>query len=185
MLAAPIVGAVRRIFGTRYEISFVLITGSIVLLVAILVGNGMGNRVLGQIANRASSSTTPVPIPTPSADDVSKADQINRRHEVLSVATDPGFPDPRVTPEPPPPATPRPTPKPTPTPTYNDGSEATPNDSDPNRYTSPPLPMPIASHEPDETSSPDGETSPRPGETAAPRPPRGYPSLPPGAPPTP
>ena len=159
--------------------SLLLIAGSIVLLGAIILGNSMGNKVLGQITSRASISTTPVPIPTASAGDETAAEVISRRHQVLSVATDPGFPDPRITPEPPPPETPRPSPKPSPTPTFDDGGDPTPLPTDTFGYTSPPLLVPIASHPPDETSPPDENGSPRPSESQAPHSSRSLPSLPP------
>jgi hypothetical protein len=166
----------RKFLGSRYELSLLLILGSLVLLVAIVIGDSMGNKVLGQIASRASSATTPVPIPTPSEGD--EASQVlARRHEVLSVATDPGFPDPRVTPEPPPPATPRPSPRPTPSPTPDDGGTADPADD----YTSPPLAIPLASESPEDQPSPDASTSPHAPDSPAAHqlPARGFPSLPP------
>jgi len=176
----------RKLLGSRYELSLILIAGSLMLLVAIVIGNSMGNKVLGQIASRASFATTPVPIPTHSAGD--EANQVlARRRQVLSVATDPGFPDPRVTPEPPPPETPRPAPasaKPSPTPSDDDGG--TPNPAD--DYTSPPLAIPLES-EPasDQSPGPDVSGSPRPGESPIPHqaPARGFPSLPPNSNPTP
>ena len=180
----------RKLFGSRYELSIVLIAGSFILLVAIVIGNSMGNKVLGQIASRASFSTTPVPIPTPSAgDEASRV--LARRHEVLSVATDPGFPDPRITPEPPPPETPRPvyvntaTARPHVSPTEDDGGTPDPADD----YTSPPLALPLASHAPEEDPSqaPDETVSPRAAESpvAHSAPARGYPSLPPATNPSP
>jgi hypothetical protein len=175
----------RNILGARYELSLLLIAGSIVLLIAIAVGNSMGNHVLGAITSRAAFSTTPVPIPTPSAQSDEEGEILNRPHQVLSVATDPAFPDPRITPEPPPPATPRPSPKPSPSPTADPDALPSPGDSD-EPYTSPPLPLPIASHDPDESPAPGDSASPRDGESAAPRPPsRVYPSLPPSNGPTP
>jgi hypothetical protein len=166
----------RKLLGSRYELSILLIVGSLVLLIAIVIGNSMGNKVLGQIANRASFSTTPVPIPTPSAGD-EEGQVLARRREVLSVATDPAFPDPRVTPEPPPPPTARPSPRPSPTPTEDDGGTPDPADD----YTSPPLAIPLASQSPGDHPSPDDSASPRAGDSPAPHQPpaHGYPSLPP------
>jgi hypothetical protein len=174
----------RKLLGARYELSLVLIAGSIVLLAAIVIGNNMGNRVLGQVASRVSADATPVPIPTPSAADAG-GQVLATRHSVLSVATDPGFPDPRVTPEPPPPATPKPSPKPSPTPTDDTGGDGDPPSPGPTpTYTSPPLAIPLESHSPDESPAPqDGASPQHPSETAAPRPaPRAYPSLPPQGP---
>jgi hypothetical protein len=153
--------------GERAGLSTVLIMGAVVLVISIAVGNSMGNRVLGQIAVRAPE-VVPTPMVSASADAASLDQVLAVRHSVLSVATDPGFPDPRVTPEPPPvrtaPPTPRltPTPKPTPSPSADGTSH----------YTSPPLPIPIVSHDPNELSDPDGEplpTSPSP-EGASPAP---------------
>jgi hypothetical protein len=170
----------RKLLGSRYELSLLLIVGSLVLLVAIVIGDSMGNKVLGQIASRASTETTPVPIPTVSA--VDEASQVlARRRQVLSVATDPGFPDPRITPEPPPPATPRPpSPTPSPSPTEDDGGTPDPSED----YTSPPLAIPLESQSPGVDASPDVQGSPRPGESPGQHqlPARGFPSLPPATP---
>jgi len=147
--------------GPRAGISTVLIAGAIVLLVAIAIGNNMGNRVLGQIGSRAEGAVaTPVPSPSASAQDDGVSRVLWKRRQVLSVATDPAFPDPRVTPEPPPPPpTPRPTPRQTRTPVpspsaLDDGEGTTPP------YTSPPMPIPLVSHQPGETTPPDEEASP-------------------------
>ncbi|MBD5634635.1 MAG: hypothetical protein IAI49_09170, partial [Candidatus Eremiobacteraeota bacterium] len=143
--------------GPRAGLSSILIVGALVLLVAIAVGQNMGNRVLGQIASRPVSLSA-TPIPSPSASAAGASGLLNgalwKRREVISVATDPGFPDPRVTPEPSPPPTPRPTPKPSPTPT----EEPVPAPDDPgdggDRYTSPPLPIPLVTRAPGETAPP-------------------------------
>jgi len=178
--------------GPRAGLSSILIAGALVLLIAIVVGQNMGNRVLGLIPSRLPAiSATAIPTSSPSPDDVSGTlgTQSWKRREVISVATDPAFPDPRVTPEPPPTPTPRPTPRPTPEPTVpadtplpDDGSDRVP------LYTSPPMPVPLVSHDPDDTSSEDGG-SPAPSPTASgratangPHPAftgRGYPTLPP------
>ncbi len=112
--------------GPRAGLSTILILGSVVLLFAIVVGQSMGNRVLTQVASRpVDISATPIPTPSSSAgDDLGAGAPLWKRREVISVATDPGFPDPRVTPEPTIPPTAKPTPKPTPTPT----DYPTPND---------------------------------------------------------
>jgi hypothetical protein len=131
--------------GPRAAFSQVLIAGGFVLLVAIGVGTAMGNHVLGQVAGQEPIAPTPVPIPTPTGGD--SANSSAWKHlTILSVATDPAFPDPRITPEQEP--TPRPrrtaTPRPSPTPSPPSGAP----------YTSPPLPIPLSS---------DGETAePRP-----------------------
>lgn len=93
----------------------VLALGTVVLLVAIAVGQVTGYRVLNQ-----STELHPVVVPTllvtPEPVDTGGAAYGPdwRRTQTLSAAPDPGFRDPRVPPVPLP--TPRPTPKPTPTP---------------------------------------------------------------------
>ncbi len=144
--------------GPRAGVSTVLIAGALVLLIAIAIGNNMGNRVLGQIGSRAAGAVaTPVPSPSAGDEDDGVSHVLWKRRQVLSVATDPAFPDPRVTPEPPPPpppSTPRPTPHqtrtPAPTPSApSDGSSTAPP------YTSPPMPIPLVSHDAGETTAPD------------------------------
>jgi len=152
----------KEIVGQRIGLSTLLMLGAIVLLVSIAIGNSMGNRVLGQIAARAPD-VIPSPIETPSPDSGIPLQVLARReHSALSVATDPGFPDPRVTPEPTPPPPPPPVPKevitrphstPTPSPSPDDGETSPP-------YTSPPLPIPIVSHQPGDLSDPNGEPLP-------------------------
>jgi hypothetical protein len=120
----------------------------IVLLAAIAVGQQIGSHTIFAVMQKRPTlpgdEITPVPDPTASDELLSKN---WKRLQVVSVATDPAFPDPRVTPPPPP--TPRPvptappTPKPRPTPS-----------PPPDIYTSPPLPFPLVSHDPDESPSP-------------------------------
>lgn len=177
--------------GRRPGLSTVLVLGAIVLVVAIFVGQSMGNRVLGAIASKTGGESTPIPIPSSSAlADTVTSRALWKRRQVLSVATDPAFPDPRITPEPEIPATPRPRPKPTPAPadTNVDRTDFTPAPArTPNtNYTSPGLAAPLATHNPDETSAPDEGPSGAPRASARPQttPPRGqtprpFPSLPP------
>ena len=142
------------------------------LLVSILIGQKLGDRVLLQTERRVpiiGSGITPVP----EADPSDRGELKNwKRLQVVSVATDPGFPDPRVTPPPtprPPPATPRPTPTAAPTPV-----------PPPAIYTSPPLPIPLVSHEPGAaeteppTLSPEERSNVAPSVTAT-RPPQPMP----------
>ncbi len=159
--------------GRRRGLSSVLILGAIVLVVAIFVGNNMGNRVLGAIASRAGGAATPIPIPSASAADTVTSRALWKRRQVLSVATDPAFPDPRITPEPPIPATPKPelTLSPrvfhrrSPVPSDATGpAEATPD----TRYTSPPVPVP-ATHAADETIAPDEVQTLAPRAAVSPR----------------
>jgi hypothetical protein len=132
----------------RPGLSALLVAGAVVLIVSILVGQKLGDRVLLQTERRVpiiGSGVTPVPEADPSA----RGELKNwKRLQVVSVATDPAFPDPRVTrpPTPPPPVyTPPPhraTPIPEPTIPPVRGI-----------YTSPPLPLPLVSHDPNETST--------------------------------
>lgn len=119
-----------------------LVAGAVILLVSILIGQKLGDRVLLQTERRvpiAGSNLTPVPETQPTA----QAPIKNwKRQQVVSVATDPAFPDPRVTRPTPRPATAAPTPKPTLTPAPFATNNAV--------YTSPPLPMPLVSHDPNE-----------------------------------
>jgi len=182
--------------GSRQGLSTVLIFGSIVLVIAILIGNNMGNRVLGQISNRGAGTATPIPIPSASPPDTVTNRALWKRRQVLSVATDPAFPDPRITPEPPVPATPRPLPRrpaaaaPTIPPDTGFATDPPLPARTPNtRYTAPPVPLPVPSHGGEETIAPDEvqTVSPRitpslrplatPPRGAAPG--RGAPTLPP------
>jgi hypothetical protein len=78
--------------------TIVLATGAAVLLVAIAVGQRMGDRVLGEATETTLPSielATPEPYATsgPFGPDW-------KRSETLSAAADPRFPDPRVPPQP-------------------------------------------------------------------------------------
>jgi len=128
----------------RTGLSSILLVGAATLLVALAIGNGMGSRVVSQVAGRIPQyAASPTPVPGPASTDAEAAVGW-KRTQVMAVATDPGFPDPRVTPPPPPPPPPRKaTPSPSPSPTS----------SPQGRYTSPPLPIPIVSHSPGEVST--------------------------------
>jgi hypothetical protein len=120
-----------------------LIAGAVVLVVSILIGEKLGDRVLLQTERRVPIGEAGV-TPVPEVDPSDRGELQNwKRLQVISVATDPAFPDPRVT-RPPPPPQAAPTRRPTPIP------EVTPP---PHIYTSPPLPLPLVSHEPDDTET--------------------------------
>jgi len=121
-----------------------LIVGAVVLVVSILIGQKLGDRVLLQTERRVPIGGLGV-TPVPEAESSDHGELRNwKRLEVISVATDPAFPDPRVTrPPPPPPPSARPR-RATPIP------EVT---LPPSIYTSPPLPLPLVSHEPVETET--------------------------------
>jgi hypothetical protein len=143
----------------RASFSTVLLLGGIVLLVAIGVGMNMGNRVLGQIGAHVPVQPTAVPAATEDPGDHAEVSGW-KRVSVMSVATDPGFPDPRVTPEPPPPPPPRPRATPTEEPQDEDHPRTPKPKAKP--YTSPPLPLPLVTHSapPLETPGPDIEATP-------------------------
>ncbi len=181
--------------GKRPGLSTVLVMGALVLVIAIFIGNNMGNRVLGQISSRgAGAAATPIATPTPGSSDSPQSRALWKRRQVLSVATDPAFPDPRITPEPEPVETARPRRKantPSPTQSGKAGASGTASDepaseSTPNTtYTSPALPLPIVSHAAEETIAPDTAQTLAPQKAtptaSAPRNggPRSYPTLPP------
>jgi hypothetical protein len=123
----------------RPRTSLTLIAGAVLLLLAIAVGQRLGDRVLSDATEHRIPILGPVTTPVPVASDAN--DQNWKHEQVVSVATDPAFPDPRATRPPTPKPTPPPTPKPTPTPA------PTPS------YSSPPLPIPIVSHAPGEVQT--------------------------------
>ncbi len=151
--------------------SVVLVLGALVLLAAIAVGNSMGSRVIGQIASRsAEAAATPIPLASTPPPDSAASRVLWKRRHVLSIATDPAFPDPRITPEPEIPATPRPrpaTPKPKPRATYDLSTptdEITP-DASPGQAT-PPAASPAT---PDALRTSDEPTPPQATPTPGPR----------------
>ncbi len=110
----------------RAFLSWSMILGSLVLLLAIIIGNQLGDRVLSQVTEQTRPLPTPVmPSAVPTQ---SQAPQSWKQVQVTAVATDPHFPDPRVTPPPPPTPKPtrRPTPAPTPAPTPPPAPSSTP-----------------------------------------------------------
>ncbi|HEV3142097.1 MAG TPA: hypothetical protein VGY57_16335, partial [Vicinamibacterales bacterium] len=109
-------------------LTVVLALGIVVLIAAIALGERMGDRVLGQATEKRLESVAPVSVtPAPNASTAPYGPNW-RRTQVISAASDPGFPDPRVPPvpiptaPPPPKQTPKPavaSPSPTPTPNLN------------------------------------------------------------------
>ena len=106
--------------------TLLLAAGAVVLLIAVALGERMGNRVIGQATEQTLQSVIPQAI-TPAPDATPRPYGPDwKRSQALSAAGDPRFPDPRVPPVPLPtplPATPKPTPTPfrivTPTPNPN------------------------------------------------------------------
>jgi hypothetical protein len=135
--------------------TIVLAAGTIVLLIAIAVGQRMGDRVLDQVTgsgtqNAPVTAVTPEPSLSPGAYGPDW-----KRSESLAGAADPRFPDPRVPPQPLP--TPLPTPKATPTPV----ASPTPTDTiNPN--------IPIWRQKPMPTATPSREPSAEPAVSGSP-----------------
>lgn len=107
---------------TRFP-TIVLVVGAAVLLLAVAIGEQMGNRVIGQANEQTLQSVIPQAV-TPAPDGSPQPYGPDwKRSQALSAAGDPHFPDPRIPPQPlptlAPTPTPRPTPKPTPTPNPN------------------------------------------------------------------
>jgi hypothetical protein len=130
----------------RPGLSALLVGGAIVLLISILIGQKLGDRVLLQTERRVligGSGVTPVP-----GAQASGRDELKnwKRLQVISVATDPAFPDPRVTRPPTPPPEPYTPPPHRTTPKPATGSPR-------GIYTSPPLPIPLVSHGPNEVET--------------------------------
>jgi len=141
--------------GPRASLSFLLFLSATVLLGAIALGNRMGNHVLGQISQRTEAVPTVLLTPVPEVKD--RQVSLGWKHtQVVSVATDPAFPDPRVTPPPPPPKEPpvaRPHLPPVP-----QVPEAARRPAD-RGYTSPPLPIPLVTHQEDQPPPDEGDAS--------------------------
>jgi hypothetical protein len=144
--------------------TIVLAAGAAVLLVAVAVGERMGNRVIGQAGDQSLQSVLPQAVtPAPNASPQAYGPDW-KRSQALSAAGDPHFPDPRVPPQPLPTLAPTPKPKPTPTPT------ATPNPNVPIWRQSPlPTYAPSESPSAEESSLPGSPTpEPSPAESQAP-----------------
>jgi len=150
--------------GPRTNLSATLVIAAVTLLVAIAIGNEMGNRVLGQATERGPAIAA-TPVGSPLAAATGDAGGASWKHEqIVSVATDPAFPDPRITPEPPPPPPARtPAPRQTPSPRPAAAATATASHAP---YTSPPLPFPIATHSEEPAASAQESPSPEPSPTS-------------------
>ncbi len=100
---------------TRRRLALFFLVGAVVLMVAVFAGNRMGDRVIGQVGQRLELQPTIVPSIGPTEEPRDDDKRVFwKKSQIVTAATDPAFPDPRVTP--PPTASPRPvtpTPKPT------------------------------------------------------------------------
>jgi hypothetical protein len=143
----------------RPATSLLLIGGALLLLVSIAIGQRLGDSVLRQVTEQRSTEAGPIMTPVPQTSEEPGQARNWKREQVVSVATDPAFPDPRATPKPTP--SPVPTANPTiPPPTATPQAQIEPSKP---VYTSPPLPLPIASHAPEEvdTEPPDANGYPQ------------------------
>ncbi len=131
----------------RPRTSLTLIGAALVLLLSIAIGQRIGDHILSSGTDRQPTVVRPLATPVPEQSEGPVRDW--HREQIVSVATDPAFPDPRVTRPP--------TPTPAPTPTLRPTSPPSPT---PPPYTSPPLALPLASHAPDESPEPADSASP-------------------------
>jgi hypothetical protein len=109
--------------------TIVLAVGAAVLLLAVVIGQRMGDRVIEQATQTQLNSVMPTPLPTGADSTPRPYGPDWKRQQSISTAGDPRFPDPRVPPQPNPTPTPTPvphivrltspTPVPLPTATYN------------------------------------------------------------------
>ncbi|MBV8344729.1 MAG: hypothetical protein JO190_07020 [Candidatus Eremiobacteraeota bacterium] len=143
--------------------TILLAVGAAVLLIAVAIGERMGDRVIGQATEQTLQSVGPVSVsPSPNASPQPYGPDW-KRSQALSAAGDPHFPDPRVPPQPlptlPPTPKPRPTPVPTPTPIPN-----VPIWRQKPLPTVPPTVAPVlpATEAPSPQASPPGSTAPAP-----------------------
>jgi|HubBroStandDraft_4_1064222.scaffolds.fasta_scaffold00008_99 hypothetical protein len=97
--------------------TILLAAGAAVLLIAVAIGENMGDRVIGQATEQSLQSVGTVSV-SPSPNGAAHAYGPDwKRSQALSAAADPRFPDPRVPPQPLPTLAPTPKPRPTPVPT--------------------------------------------------------------------
>jgi cellulose 1,4-beta-cellobiosidase len=139
----------------------VLVGGAAVLLIAVALGQRMGDKVMQQATEQQLQSVMPTPLPSAADASPQPYGPDWKRSQALSAAGDPRFPDPRVPPRPLP--TPVPTPKPTPTPATAPTPTLNPNIP---IWRQRPLPTFAPSEEPEGVPpSPEDGTSPDPSPT--------------------
>lgn len=146
-------------------LTIVLGLGILVLVAGIALGQRAGDRVIGQVTEKRLKSIAPVTVtPAPQKTGASPYGPDWKRSDVMTAASDPRFPDPRV----PPVALPTPTPRPTFTvpPTEQPTPTPTPNLNLPIWRRAAPMPTPT----PLPTGSPAVEPSGSP-PSASPQPP--------------
>jgi hypothetical protein len=139
--------------------TLVLATGAIVLLLAVAIGQRMGDHAMRQATEQQLQSIMPTPLPSGGDSSPQPYGPDWKRSQALSAAGDPRFPDPRVPPQPLP--TPLPTPKPTPRPVVVATPTINPNIP---IWRQRPLPTPSAAPEapgsPEDNMSPEASPSP-------------------------
>lgn len=142
--------------------------GIVVLVVAIVIGERAGDRVIGQVTEKRLESIAPITV-APAAPEATVVPYGPdwKRSDVMAAAPDPGFPDPRVPPAPPP--TPSPIPSYTPAtfaaPKTGPRVKATPNLNLPVWRRAAPLPTLAPS---ETTPGPPASASPEPQQTSRP-----------------
>src|SRR5580658_9984717 len=105
----------RSMHNRRPRTSLTLIVLGILLLVSVAVGQRIGDRALFGSTEQRDPVVAPLPTPVPEASLDPSVSRNWKRLQIVSVATDPAFPDPRVTRPPTPSPTPSPSPVPVPT----------------------------------------------------------------------
>jgi hypothetical protein len=139
--------------------TLVLAVGTVVLLVAIALGERMGDRVLGQATEQSLPLSSALASPDPT-DTAGPYGPDWKRSETLSAASDPHFPDPRVPPKPLPTPPPAPTPTPSPaTPTPNPNIPIWRQQPMPTGTPIPPSEMPSGGVSPSSSASPAAEAA--------------------------
>lgn len=135
--------------------TLVLAAGAIVLLLAVAIGQRMGDHAMQGAAEQQLQSIIPTPLPSGADMSPEPYGPDWKRSQALSAAGDPHFPDPRVPPQPLP--TPLPTPKPTATPLVVATPTINPNIP---IWRQRPLPTVTPSEQPGVPASPEDGTSP-------------------------
>ncbi len=117
----------------RPRTSLTLIVLGILLLASVFIGQRIGDRALFGSTERRNPAVVPLPTPVAEASLDPSVSRNWKRLQIVSVATDPAFPDPRVTPPPP-----------TPSPTARSrASDAAPGALTPRRRSLIPLTSPV------------------------------------------
>ena len=148
--------------------TIVMALGIVVLVVAIIIGERAGDRVIGQVTEKRLESIAPITV-APAAPEATVVPYGPnwKRSDVMAAAPDPGFPDPRVPPAAPPSPTPIPSYTPPPSAASRAGPrvKATPNLNLPVWRRAAPLPT-VAPAE--ATPAPAASQSPQPEQTSQP-----------------